>query len=86
MNICVADTPTYVSFDSLDIGDVFTTKKPGRENFVFMKICSITDCTGGVEDELNAVYLDDGDIAYFNEEDLVLPMQADLTVRVKTTK
>ena len=84
MDIHRLDTPKGKWFEDLDVGEVFISYVAGRENFVFMKIDEVFDNADNVEEVCNAVYLDDGDLAFFNNDDEVVPMVAELNVRVKT--
>lgn len=84
MDIHRLDTPQTKWFEDLNTGDVFMSNAAGRENFVFMKIDEVFDNTDRVESVCNAVYLNDGDLAFFSNDDEVIPMAAELNIRIKT--
>lgn len=84
MDIHKLGTPQSKWFEDLDVGEVFSSYVVGHEGFVFMKIDEVFDNPDKVKMVYNAVYLNDGDLAFFNNDDEVIPMVAELNVRVKT--
>lgn len=64
-----------VRFDSVDVGEVFTT---GTGEHVWMRIESTYSNVDGDYD--NAVYLVDGSLGYFNEDRMVTLVESQLVI------
>lgn len=66
-------------FRNIEEGEVFKSIDT-LGSYVFMKITSIADCDDG--ETYNAVNLEDGDLAYFDDEEEAFPyIHSELIIR-----
>lgn len=65
-----------LEFSDLAVGDVFKKAVPYDEDWTFMKISNVAN----VKDRYNVVCLDDGDLCWFDRDEVVVKVQAKVVI------
>lgn len=71
-----------LEFSDLAVGSVFKKAEPYGEDWTFMKISNVVkfDDYGCKENDYNAVCLDDGDLCWFDFDEVVVKVEAKVVI------